>query len=1125
MNKVCSLAYGHDVLFLQETHGETGDLEQLRRELPGYTIVGSFGPNAATAGVITVIRPSLRDRFAEVNFKVLLPGRATVTTLSADDAELVLCNVHVPPDGSRGQINELFRTMAEHTCLQARRLSVAAGDWNCVADEADRTTIAEADRDRFSRDARFSDFCQALPHLTEVFQGDATRCGTKKGRPDRFSRLDRFYVGLYAPDLIDARPVARTIGLAGDPRLGSDHVPIAMMLARPLCRPAGPRRLLPALVRSKDFQDAVRDMSRHINYRGTAYDQLAQLIEIFRLAEQDLRDSVVARGAASAYHLQLHFCLVLWRASRVGDARRGRRAVSAYPALRAYTESGLIIDAPGFHAHMAELADQMHTKELAEGARSANPGLAADAARARYGPWRRSRKVVSLQAVKNPAGQAIESEEEMLRLLREHWEPIFAAPAGEFVEPPCLQHIRPETGWDDSPVTEAEVRELLRRLPGSAPGPDGVPYVCYAAFPELVAPMVVDAVHSLFCGVTPPAGFNDSLLVLLPKGSESSDAVAVARSPGDVRPLALSNTIQKLLAKLVANRLARHAARHVRPQQRGFVKGRKIEEAVLSVESAGIIAQASPGNFAGGLFLDVKAAFPSIYPDMIWAVLRRRGAPPRLIRALRLLYAGTSGLLRVRAASVSVALARGVKQGCPCSGVVWALVFDAMLAAVAATIGPMDTVRAYADDLGIICRNVYVVLPAIIDLFLTDGVLQGLELNLKKTILVPLHEADPADLRRRLRLLRRCLGAVVVATHVKYLGLLWGPGAAAIAWKDALQTFRARARHIGNIGVTAHIGLFYYNVFAQSTLSFVAQFRAPSGEVAQAEYAALGRALSAPAHALPCDLLGDLGRLGLKGRFRRIADISVAARGRLAASSAAHSLAMADLQEFRGSSDAPLIFPTGWWFDHSMLCNIQGAVDVLEGLVPPIIVPANAKYQAFVLGRLHADRRDDALAVVARRLARWGLAELARPVCDALAAVGRSLPPFLRWACIRACTNAWPTARRFGQDAVCPMCRGAEDSIEHCLACPLALRVLRSGAVGTPAEHIVVTDIRSFVRALAAGSVLYAAAVVDLIFLTRCSAMQVPAPAFEWLQSVMRARLRALCRKAPALQAVFFPLT
>ena len=81
-----------------------------------------------------------------------------------------------------------------------------------------------------------------------------------------------------------------------------------------------------------------------------------------------------------------------------------------------------------------------------------------------------------------------------------------------------------------------------------APGMDGLPAVFYKHYWHLVGDTVVHEVLHVLRGGRMPEGWNDTMVVLIPK-------VQNPETLKDLRPISLSNVVYKLVSKVIANRL------------------------------------------------------------------------------------------------------------------------------------------------------------------------------------------------------------------------------------------------------------------------------------------------------------------------------------------------------------------------------------------------------------------------------------------------------------------------------------------------------------------------------------------------------------------------------------------
>lgn len=84
--------------------------------------------------------------------------------------------------------------------------------------------------------------------------------------------------------------------------------------------------------------------------------------------------------------------------------------------------------------------------------------------------------------------------------------------------------------------------------PWGAPGPDGFQPGFLKANWEILGPDVTYTIKEFFKTGVLDQDLNHSFITLIPK-------ITTPQTPGDFRPISLSNTVYKLISKILANRL------------------------------------------------------------------------------------------------------------------------------------------------------------------------------------------------------------------------------------------------------------------------------------------------------------------------------------------------------------------------------------------------------------------------------------------------------------------------------------------------------------------------------------------------------------------------------------------
>ena len=138
----------------------------------------------------------------------------------------------------------------------------------------------------------------------------------------------------------------------------------------------------------------------------------------------------------------------------------------------------------------------------------------------------------------------------------------------------------------------------------------------------------------------------------------------------------------------------------------------------------------------------------------------------------------------------------GVRQGCPLSGLLFAICVDVLLQNIARALGSHEILRAYADDSALVIKDYRKSAPAIAIVFKEFAQISALELNIRKTVFIPLW---PFSSSRNVRLLIREMcylwKDIEIDNKGKLLGIFIGPGADHASWSKPLGKFEQRVAH------------------------------------------------------------------------------------------------------------------------------------------------------------------------------------------------------------------------------------------------------------------------------------------------------------------------------------------
>ena len=225
-------------------------------------------------------------------------------------------------------------------------------------------------------------------------------------------------------------------------------------------------------------------------------------------------------------------------------------------------------------------------------------------------------------------------------------------------------------------VGQAEFDDLLALEKDSAPGPDGIPYGVYRCAGDLGSKFLFRAYQAILEGSNIPDCFAETRTVFIPKTSDTDDLGSIIRSPDALRPLTLCNCDCKLLISAICRGLHWYTMQCIHPSQR-CISSRRMTDNIFEIETAALAHVACAPQDSGVLLTDFAAAYPSVNHSWIFSVLENTGLPDFLCRFLRSIC--RDSITHVECAGPErgqFLMAKGVRQGCPASGFLFAIVFN-----------------------------------------------------------------------------------------------------------------------------------------------------------------------------------------------------------------------------------------------------------------------------------------------------------------------------------------------------------------------------------------------------------------------------------------------------------------
>ena len=580
--------------------------------------------------------------------------------------------------------------------------------------------------------------------------------------------------------------------------------------------------------------------------------------------------------------------------------------------------------------------------------------------------------------------------------------------------------------------------------------------------------------------------YNLGNLVCLGKKPAGNDPVeGDFFTPEGTRPLAIVNCDNRIVASAARIRWEELLTNWVGMEQQGFLKGRSILKNLIDVDTESMSVSLKSQNGAMILF-DFKAAFPSISQEYMLRVLSRIGVPECARQVVTWLYDDDKCLLSLRGAlHPRFAMTAGVRQGCPLSPLLYAVISDILLARILEECPDM-CVRAYADDTAVVTSDFWRDAPRLRRVFDEFAKLSGLHLNIGKCVIIPLTTTPLQEVRERLANDIPEWRNMQVAWSGTYLGFVIGPEKQDQSWHRATTKYQSRVAAWAKQGLGLQYDAMVYNTFAITTLAYIAQLEAPPCWLLQEEGKCLRTAAPGPGKwAVPTDLWCLHESFGLARSFKSLGWLVRAAQLRVRVIDPSCCMRREfdeRVRMLRHAIDVPDVPYTKatWarWYSQSFLlrlddnyqrfvndvCSIQVLRNDILGSgvgnsTPSAKQAIKRNMQRAAYNLLLRHEAPSALERVRHNLKRWKLSDMSRrphvmlsvrqktPSWQAektlhnLRLLGNLVPPRVVAAVFSTIWNRWTTHRRFQQrSSVTNVCslgcsKEAENSIEHYANC------------------------------------------------------------------------------------------
>ena len=239
-----------------------------------------------------------------------------------------------------------------------------------------------------------------------------------------------------------------------------------------------------------------------------------------------------------------------------------------------------------------------------------------------------------------------------------------------------------------------------------------------------------------------------------------------------------------------------YTMRCIHPSQR-CISCRQTTDNIFEIETTALAHFACAPQESGIFLTDFAAAHPSVTNSWIFSVLENTGLPGFLCRFLQSIYSDSTTHVEFAGADRGQFLmTRGVRQGCPASGFLFAMAFDPVFRWLQEAVIPRNPDNLnFADDLAVAASSFRGLMAALAPAFRSVDTIAGLNLNYRKFCCVQYGTGERDSLRTWI--LKNCeeFREMHIVRHAKYVGTMIGPDGHIHRWSAPRKNHPARAEN------------------------------------------------------------------------------------------------------------------------------------------------------------------------------------------------------------------------------------------------------------------------------------------------------------------------------------------
>lgn len=739
---------GVQIAMLQETHLVDGDIQRLANRF--FKVIAHSSAHNKTKGVAVICRRNLQFKFID-NWSDN-SGRIAIAKVQIEHTDVAIISLYAPNVFDKSFFDQITKKVLE---LPGFKLIVGA-DFNAVVDHLmDRSSFSEnLDQKHASAALRMWVYEAGVEDLWRMLNPSTKDFTHRSARHKTFSRIDYIFASRRCFHCITS--------IIHMPFALSDHKAIVVNASLTSTPVRAPRwRFNATLLRSEDFRiQFISEFTLFININKGSVDDP-------RILWDAVKGFIRNNAIRYASHVKKS------RTSRLQILQSKLAVFDNLLQLSFDEEIALSYDLikkeiNDILKHRAEfLIHRTRQHYYFNGARPSH--LLALRLRA-------DEHFSDISSVKSSDGLILTEPVQVNSAFRSFYSKLYSSElthneqtCEDFIEQAHLSRL-PEEDLPklNCPITIVELKDsALGMCRGKSPGLDGIPPEFYTTFWDQLGPLMFDMIQTSLEAGSFSRDINTAIISLLLKKDKDPQECS------NYRPLSLLNADIKIFAKLLARRLQPLMTKLVHCDQTGFIKSRSSSDNMRRLLH--IIHSAATSPLPAAVFsLDAMKAFDRLEWQYLWSLLHSLGLGSDFINMVKVLYSNPTALvLTGKTCSSTFNIARGSRQGCPLSPLLFALSLEplAQIIRLSDNITPVvvngtkHSISLYADDvlLYVGCAQS---IPNILTIFSNFGDISGYKINWDKSAFLPLNDSMRGA---------TIPAGIPVAKHFKYLGIEVSP--------------------------------------------------------------------------------------------------------------------------------------------------------------------------------------------------------------------------------------------------------------------------------------------------------------------------------------------------------------